>query len=425
MSHRLDAELTAIVADPALPLASLAALAVRHGDVAYEGHFGRRRIGARDRGGDRPANRDTLFRVASLSKLAVALGAMRLVEAGRLDLDRDVSEALGWKLANPHFPGSTITLRMLLAHTSSLRDGAGYHWDRRHRLRDALQPGGALHGAGAMWSPKAPPGAYFAYANLPWGVIAEAMEAVTGERFDRLMRRLVLEPLGVPGGFEPAELRPEDRANLATLYRKRAAGDDTAAWDADGPWIAQVDDYAGAAPMPRADPGYVPGTNGTLFAPQGGLRTSARGLARILRLFLDDGRCEGRPFLRPASVAAMLACEWRHDPAQDNGDARSEAGHPGLFNAWGLGVQHFRDTGGPGRGDRLVDGGGFTGHGHLGTAYGLTATLAFDRATGHGLVALVGGTGADPEAHRGTHSALGRHDERILTALWRHAILEP
>jgi hypothetical protein len=143
---------------------------------------------------------------------------------------------------------------------------------------------------------------------------------------------------------------------------------------------------------------------------------------RIVRLFLEDGRVDGKPFLAPASVAAMLARQWQHDPAAANGDSRTEEGHRDFFNAWGLGVQHFLDRSGPGRGDRLVAGGGFTGSGHRGDAYGLTAIVAFDRGTRSALVYVIGGVGADPEAHRGEYSALHRHEERILTALYRRAI---
>ena len=77
---------------------------------------------------DAPADRDTLYRIASISKLVTTLGVMRLVEEGRLALDTDVGEYLGWRLRNPHFPETPITVRMLLTHTSSLRDDGGYSW---------------------------------------------------------------------------------------------------------------------------------------------------------------------------------------------------------------------------------------------------------------------------------------------------------
>jgi len=420
----LDRDIATIVSDPAYPLAGVAAIALRGGEVAYEGYVGRRRIDGAQPANDLPLERDSLMRVASISKLVVTLGVLRLVEAGSLDLDRDISIDLGWTLRNPHFPDTPVTLRMLLSHTSSLRDDGGYFWNNTHRLRDVLHPGGKHHGSGAMWARNAPPGSFFAYANLPWGVIGEAMEKVTGERFDRLMKRLVLEPLGVPGGFSPADLSAEDLQRLATLYRKRENfPDGREIWRAvDGPWYAQVDDYTREAPVPRAGPDYVAGTNGTLYAPQGGLRTSAGGLLRIMRMLMNRGELDGIRFLRADTVDAMLAEQWRYDAGRRNGDPASEEGHPGLFNAWGLGNQHFLDLSGPKRGDRLVEGGGFKGVGHLGDAWGLTGTFVFNPATRDGLIVLVSGIGADPEKQPGRYSAHYRHDERLLSALWNRAV---
>ena len=63
-------------------------------------------------------------RVASISKLVTAIGVMRLVEAGTLELDADVSPLLGWTLRHPRHPDVPVTLRLLLSHRSSLADAA-------------------------------------------------------------------------------------------------------------------------------------------------------------------------------------------------------------------------------------------------------------------------------------------------------------
>ena len=416
----LDRELAAVVDDPDHPLTSLAALAIRDGRVVYENGFGRRTMAIEGRGRDRPATPATLFRVASVSKLVTTLVVMKAVEEGRVDLDADVSKALGWPLRNPSFPDTPITLRMLLSHTSSLRDDGGYSWDSSVALRDVLQPGGRLHGEGAMWDRAHAPGTWFSYANLPWGVVATVLERATGERFDRLAKRTVLAPLGVAGGYNPAEFSAEDLANLATLYRKReATGQER--WNLQGPWVAQVDDYEAGAPVSRAGPHYVIGTNGTLMGPQGGLRASVQGLGRVMRMLMGRGELDGVRLFKAETIDAMLREQWRFDGR--NGDSRYGA-HPDRFNAWGLGNQHFGDASGPNRGDRIVDGGGFSGHGHLGDAWGLTALFAFDPKSRNGLVFLVGGTGIDPETRPGRYSSLYRYEERIATALWRRAILQ-
>ncbi len=421
---KLDGELRAIADDPAYPLSGISVIAVRGGEVAYEFQHGRRRIDEANPANDRPVDAMTLFRVASISKLVTTLGVLRLVEAGKLDLDRDVSGYLGWRLRNPHFPEEAVTLRMLLAHTSSMRDGAGYFWDRTHRLRDALVPGGKLYGEGKAWSGEAKPGERFQYANLPWGVIGEAMEAVTGERFDRLMKRLVLEPLGMMGGYNPAEFSRTEIVHLATLYRKRENlpnGEEI--WRSPtGRWYAQVDDLAHEAPVSRAGPDYVPGTNGTLMAPQGGLRTNARGLLRVMRMLMDGGTIDGRVLLKPATVEAFFARAWTHEAAGNSGSCASESGRPRLLNAWGLGNQHFLDVSGPGCGDRLVEGGGFTGVGHLGEAWGLNGVFVLDRKTRDGMIVLVGGVARDPETFPGRYSAHYRHEERLMTTLYRGAL---
>ena len=72
--------------------------------------------GLADRARGRRLTIEDPVRIASISKLVVALGVMRMVEAGQLDLDRDVSDYLGWPLRNPAFPDRPITLRLLLSH---------------------------------------------------------------------------------------------------------------------------------------------------------------------------------------------------------------------------------------------------------------------------------------------------------------------
>jgi CubicO group peptidase (beta-lactamase class C family) len=415
---QLDRELAAIVANPACELASLSVLAIRDGRIAYEAQFGRRLIGNLSGANgqpDKPIDARTLFRIASISKMMTTLGLMRLVEDGKLDLDADVSRYLGFTLRNPHFPDQPVFLRHLLTHTSSLRDEAGYSWGVDTALKDVLVPGGRLHGEGKMWASNAGPGAYFTYCNLGWGVIGTIMEKVTGERFDRLMRRLLVEPLGLHASYNPSELPAADVANIAALYRKRTV--DTEVWDANGPWIAQADDYSKAPPAPP--PGierYVIGANATPFSPTGGLRISARDMGTVMRMLMNGGMHEGKRILQQATLDRMFSRQWTYDGKGGNGDSLD-----GLFNCWGLGNEQFPDD--PATRTRLVEGGGFAAVGHLGDAYGLMSVFAADLRNGNGMVALVGGTSTDPLAYKGAYSSLARFQEQILTAMHRRAIL--
>ncbi|WP_219117758.1 serine hydrolase [Janthinobacterium sp. UMAB-56] len=404
----LDATLSAIVDDPAHPLASLSVLAIRQGKVSYQQQFGYRYIGVTP-ADSLPVTSATLFRIASISKMMTTLGLMRLVEQGKLSLDQDVGFYLGFSLRNPHFPQQALTLRRLLSHTSSLRDAGGYAWGPEHSLRDVFTAGGD-----SMWDAAAAPGSYFSYSNLNWGVIGSVMEKVTGERFDLLMRRLLLDPMELRGGYNPAAFTADEVANTATLYRKRTV--ETEVWQPQGPWLAQVDDFHARPPAaPASLANYVIGSNATVFSPTGGLRISAADLGKVMQMLLDDGTYQGKQLLQPASIALMFGRQWQLGPDAGNGDSER-----GLYRAWGLGNQQFDAV--TGRGNGLVEGASFDAVGHLGEAYGLVSAFVLDFKNKNGMVMLVGGTGSDPERYPGTYSAMGRSEELILTTLYHGAI---
>ena len=419
MKTTTDQQLQAIVSQPQRPLASLSVIAIRAGEIVYEKQFGERFIPTTAAVG-LPANADTLFRIASVSKMVTALGVMRLVEQGKLALDTDISRYLGYTLRNPYYPDAAITLRMLLSHTSSLRDDGGYNFPANTSLQSVLQASEKNAVSALIWArPDASnknyaPGKYFSYVNLNWGVIGAVMESVSGQRFDVLMQELILQPLQISGSFHPENLSPAELNNLATLYRKQKND----VWDTAGAWQPQVDDYhQQAVPQRTYLATYQPGWNATLFSPQGGLRISARGLSRLMQMLMREGELDGVRLLQPASVRALLTPQWRYDAALQNGDD-----YHGMFQSWALGFQVFTDISAAHHGDRLTPpvmpgGHGFTGVGHLGFAYGLESGFVFDPQTRNGMIYLIGGTGADPDKNTGEYSSLSIWQEQIMTAL--------
>jgi hypothetical protein len=73
----------------------------------------------------------------------------------------------------------------------------------------------------------------------------------------------------------------------------------------------------------------------------------------------------------------------------------------------------------------LVEGGGFTGVGHLGWSWGLNALFVFDPATKDGMIYVASGVGANPDLQPGRFSSEARFQERITDALYRGAIAAP
>lgn len=343
--------------------------------------------GLADRATRRLVTAENPVRIASISKLIVALGVMRMVEADELDLDRDVSDYLGWSLRNPNQPEVPVTLRRLLSHRAGLRDAGDYVIP----LGESLQT--RLARPEAWASPDSQGSITFAYGNINSPVIASVMEAVSGERFDRLMTRLVFAPLELDACMNWSGCSDEAVERATVLYRDTGE-------------VAR-DDLQGQRPdcivVPAADEScnllnYVPGTNGSLFSPQGGVRISAIDLVRIGQMIARGG--DG--FLTSASLAELVR------PVGEDA-----SGLP-FFCRYGLAVQTI---GGAGSGckDELV-GDSVPRIGHGGDAYGLRSGLWLDPASGCGFAYFVTGVPESDAPITETEQGGFASEERALIA---------
>ncbi len=396
-----DAALETVVQHgEARPLAGLAAARLHDGRIVYTHYSGSR---YHIDGDVLPVTPETRFRIASVSKLVTTIGLMRLVEQGKVRLDDDASAYLGFTLRNPTFPALPITVRMLLNHTSGIRDAQGYLIPPGQdiaRLFDAAHPPGPTgdhfaHGAGRE------PGAWFEYCNLCYGLVGTIIERVSGERFDRYMRKRVLDPAGIAGGYDPLAL--PDTGALATLYRHLPQG-----------LVATIDDRPLHGWTPEQLAHYRIGSNGTLFSPQGGLRLSIPEMARIARLMMNRGTLDGVRVLSPASVTMMEHPTWVYNGHNGLSGADGE----GPIDCYGLSVICLlgrHDA--AGRGDTPYPGyrGGL--RGHLGNAYGLHSGLWYDPSTGDALLFAATGYPSDPDTRPGHYSYFTRVEEEILDAL--------
>lgn len=298
-------------------------------------------------------------RIASISKLIMGLAALRLADEGKLDLDRDVSDYLGWTLRSPHYPAAKVTLTDLLSHRAGLSDRAGYIIP----LGESLA---AKFADPASWRADGPPGeAPFEYANLGSPLVATVLEAASGERYDRLVERLVFAPLGVKACLNWIGCGPELEARAVTLYRH------TGEIAADGPARLPPACTIPVAEGQACDLGsYVPGTNASIFSPQGGVRIGMVDLARIGQA-LAKRRETG--FLSDEAVTRWFGPMVRGQP----GDGK-------FFCTYGLALQLIED---PARdcSDKLFADGRQR-VGHSGEAYGLQSGLWWDGETAGGFV---------------------------------------
>ena len=164
---------------------------------------------------------DTRFQAASISKPVTAMAAVRLAQEKRINLDQDVNTLLsGWKVARPAGKGwPPVTPRSLFSHTAGATDGfgfPGYAPGARLPTFEEEIEGRAPSVLGAVRFAK-PPYLSSSYSGGGILIMQKALGDSTGEAFESLMQRLVLQPLGMahssfegPRGAAPGYARAHD-----------------------------------------------------------------------------------------------------------------------------------------------------------------------------------------------------------------------
>lgn len=248
-------------------------------------------VGYADRERRLPVTGETLFRVASITKSFVALALVKLAEQGRVELRAKVSElAPEVAIGNRWAAEAPITVAHLLEHTAGFDDMHPNEW-YGPLAAETMPLAAALARNPASRVARWRPGSRFSYANPGYTVAGYVIEKVTGRSYEDVLRREILEPLGMTG----AALRwtPEVDARLARGY----------------------DD--GEAPVPyRAN----------YQRPAGNLMASPRELAQLVVMALGRGRIGGAAVISPAGMARIERSETAR---LDLGDASYGLGNYG------------------------------------------------------------------------------------------------
>ncbi|MGJ4728333.1 serine hydrolase domain-containing protein [Luteimonas sp. SDU101] len=314
----------------------LAVVVVRDNAVVY-----RNSLGWKDREARIPLGQDDLFRIASISKSFSTTAVLQLVEQGRLSLDADVGELIGFPVRNPAFPERVITLKMLLDHTSSITDG------QRYGSLDIINP--ATNPTWQAVYAERAPGERYEYSNLGYNMVGTIIERVSGQRFDQYIAAHVLQPLGLQAGYAPDLL---DASRFAQIYRWR---------DGEG-FVHSPQAYA---PLAARLADYTMGYSAPIFSPTGGLKISAPDLATWMLLHMNLGQWNGVRLISQDHAQAMQAPSVAVDDHSD----------------YGLAIRIDRT---------LIPGVEMVGH--TGSAHGLFSSMFFDRARSFGLVVITNGT---------------------------------
>lgn len=260
----------------------------------------------------RPMTTDTLQNVASISKTFTTTAAMQLREQGLLDLDDDVQNHLDFPVRNPRHPNAQVTVRQLMTHISSLRDGTAY--SRLYQcgdpgmslatwLTEYFTPGGHYYDETenfANWAP----GERWQYCNVTFGLAAHIVERVSGLSFPEYCRRRIFARLGMDStSWHLADIDESRHATPYTWF-----DDGVARGPAWGGLPLGVIQDAGAGSAAFLPGGYRANClyNHPNY-PDGFLRTSVRQLARYVGAYLNDGITGSNRILEASTVAEMLS----------------------------------------------------------------------------------------------------------------------
>ena len=393
-TRKLDAALADMIGGYGEKVPGLAVIVFKNGKEVYRNMMGNRFLSPRNKNWNLPVTSESRFRVASISKIFTAAGYMKLVEEGKINLDEDVSRYLGFTLRNPNYPNKPITSRMLLSHTSSIRDYPTPYVPFKSNVKSFFT-------SADCWTRGKAPGSYFSYCNLNFVLLATITEKVSGQRFDKYITKNVLKPLDIKGSFNLRDFSSADLQKMGTLYRKTKGESDR--------YYAQIDDRPIELPSASLLSSYRPGTNAGIFSPQGGLRISPEELAHMLEMLLNQGKYKGREILKPATVQLMEKPVWKYNPAQPNGNIENDA-----IESYGLPLQYFSGSGSTKPAPNRPD---FDLVGHLGEAYGFIGGLMWQPGTKNGFLFLQNGFATDYKHNKGRYSRNYRWEENFMKTI--------
>jgi CubicO group peptidase (beta-lactamase class C family) len=237
-----------------------------------------------------PMRNNSIFDLASLTKVYTAILTLQLVDQGKVQLDAPVVSYL------PDFSGAgkeKVTVAMLLAHTGALPVGATPDWAAV--MKTPLVKGGV-------------PGTTFRYSSVGLMVLGRLVEKLTGKSLDKAMRDNITTPLGLTDtGFRPLKWVADKQRLVATDARtsrgllRGTVHDDV------------CNDLGGVAA-------------------HAGIFATAADVAVIGQMLLNGGTYQGKRILTAATVKKMLTDVNRGKPAID-------AERPGRSADHGLGVE--------------------------------------------------------------------------------------
>ncbi len=264
-------------------IAGISACIVQNGKIRWAEGFGYAKINPVLK-----PSPDILFMMASVSKTVTATALMTLYDKGLFHLDDNINQYLPFKVTDPNFPHDTITFRMLLTHTSGIKDNGSvlnnvyvYNHDSPISLHNFLYsyliPGGSNYNVKKNFGTYKP-GIHYEYSNVGAVLIGYLTEVISGKPFDKYCNEKIFQPLAMQS--TSWKLAGLDTNQIAMPYSWR-----NNEFKPDGYYC--YPDY-----------------------PDGQLRTTTADLAKFEMMLMNKGSFNGTEILKPSTVNEMTRVQF-------------------------------------------------------------------------------------------------------------------
>lgn len=240
-----------------------------------------------------PSTPDTIYRIASITKLFTATAVLQLRDAGKLQLDDPIVSYLPWfAMQNEFVDAPAITIRHLLTHTAGLPREAQFPYWTDNQFPTWAQMEATI----GQQTTAVPTATRWKYSNLGLSLAGAIVAQVSGLAYEAYVQENILRPLGMTSTF--IETVDPLHERLAVGYGRRLPG--------------------------RLGREIMPFTDCQGITAAGNIASTAADLARFAIFHLGDGTANGRAFMRASTLREMQRIHWLE---------------PGWQAGWGLGFR--------------------------------------------------------------------------------------
>jgi CubicO group peptidase (beta-lactamase class C family) len=259
---------------------SLSVCIIKGGEVIWSKSYGYANLRQKTN-----ATTDTIYLAGSISKVVTATALMQLYEQGRFNLDDDINTYLPFNLRNPSYPDTPITIRMLLAHQSSLGNKEILPFIflsllnvSNEFLQEFFTSQGKFYTPG-IWR-NVPPGEEAYYSSVGYDVLGYLIEQLTNQSYETYCHDHIFTPLNMHN--TSSQLTNLTKNNLATPYL----------------WLLGH---------------YIPLPNyeiDNLCAAAGGLQTTANDLSHLMIVHMNNGTYNNIHLLNKETIDLMHRIQY-------------------------------------------------------------------------------------------------------------------